>query len=159
MEHKISAFVSTCIFAIMMASCTVSTHTTARPTPPPPPPPAHHMHPHPHHHGPGPKRYPIDQFRRGPQAPQHHHKGPQAPPPPAKSNSVRDVERNRIRNSGTAVPQQRNSQETKSGSVQQSNPSPRSSSSTPSSNTRSQRSERSSNSGSASSSRSGGGRR
>lgn len=158
MEHKISAFVSTCIFAIMMASCTVSTHTTTRPTPPPPPP-AHYGHPHPNHHGPGPKRYPIDQFRRGPQAPQHQHKGPQAPPPPSKSSSVRDVEKNRIRTSGTPVPQQRNPQETKSGSVQQQNTSPRSSSSSSSSSTRSQRSERSSNSGPASSSRSGGSRR
>lgn len=116
MKHKISAIISSCIIAFMMASCTVSTHTTTHRTPPPPPP-AHYGHPHPHH-GPGPKRYPIDQFRKGP-APQHYHKGPQAPPPPAKNN-IRDVERNGVRNNGTEPSQRRNDQQSvRSGSSQQ----------------------------------------
>lgn len=134
MEHKFSAIISSCIIAFMMASCTVSTHTTTRT--PPPPPPAHHYghphygHPHPGH---GPKRYPIDQFRKGP-APQHYHKGPQAPPPPAKNN-IRDVERNGVRNNGTEPSQRKHEQQSvRGGSTQQR--STQSSSST----TRSQRS-------------------
>lgn len=142
MKHKFSAIISSCIIAFMMASCTVSTHTTTHRTPPPPPP-AHYGHPHPHH-GPGPKRYPIDQFRKGP-APQH--KGPQTPPPPKQSKSFRDVENNNIRNSGTPIPSQKRADDknVKSSSTPQRNAQP-SSSSAPS-NTRSGRSERSSNTG------------
>ncbi len=149
MEHKLKAFASTCIIAIMMASCTVSTHTTTRSTPPPPPP-AHYGHPH---HGPGPKRYPIDQFRKGPGP---HHKGPTPPPPaPVKpKTTVRDVEKNKVRNSGTTVhprqtPQESSDKNLRSNSQQQRNTQP--SSSTPS-NTRSQRSNRSSDSGTSGSS-------
>lgn len=133
MEHKFSAIISSCIIAFMMASCTVSTHTTTR-TPPPPPPAHHYGHPHygHPHPGPGPKRYPIDQFRKGP-APQHH-KGIQAPPPPAKNN-IRDVERNGVRNNGTEPSQRKHEQQSvRGGSTQQR--STQSSSST----TRSQRS-------------------
>ncbi len=150
MEHKFSAIITSCIIAFMMASCTVSTHTT-RSTPPPPP--AHYGHPHyghPHygHPGPGPKRYPIDQFRKGP-APQHRVK--QTPPPPRNNKSFRDAENNHLRNSGTPVPSQKRTNEQQnvksSSTPQRSTPS---SSSTPS-NTRSERSQRSSNTGAPSS--------
>lgn len=156
MEHKLKAFVSTCIIALMMASCTVTTHTRTQTPPPPPPPPAHYGHPHygHPHHGPGPKRYPIDQFRKGPGP---HHKGPQAPPPPAPvkpKTTVRDVEKNKVRNSGTTVhprqtPQESSDKNLRSNSQQQRNTQP--SSSTPS-NTRSQRSNKSSDSGTSGSS-------
>lgn len=118
MEHKFSGIIATCVFALMLSSCEVTTYST-KPTPPPPPRPKPAYH---HQPAPGVKRYPIDQVRRSPNTPpppaKPHPQSHPTPPPPAPSKpSVREVEKNNVRNSGTRVQQSQNQrQEVKSGS-------------------------------------------
>lgn len=125
MELNITKFITACAIAAMCSSCTVHTRVVATT---PQPKPVYHYHTNrPHQPAPGTRYYPIDQLRKGPQAPHHHQPvGPQKPPQhqqpsqPQKpvNSTVRDAERNPVRSSGqTTKPNNSRPQEVKKGNA------------------------------------------